>query len=154
MTNGPVIPRYSHTQKAPLCILIYALAVLFVALGWLVQDAPPVRWLFPTIGLLMFVLAASIHHLSVVDQGNELAIHFGPIPLLQKTIPYNEIKSIETGRTFLLDGWGIHLSIRGGWIWNLWGRDCVVLHLKKGTLRIGTNDAENLAEFLAKRIGS
>ncbi len=66
---------------------------------------------------------------------------------------YNEIKSVETGRTLLLDGWGIHMSIRGGWVWNIWGRDCVVLHLKKGTLRIGTDDAENLAGFIEQRIG-
>ena len=36
--------------------------------------------------------------------------------------------------------------------WNLWGRDYVVVHRKKGVLRIGTDDAENLAGFLRKRI--
>ena len=154
MTNHLVIPRYSHKQKAPLCLLIYALAVLFVALGWFIQDVPPIRWMFLPIGLLMFVLAASIHYLLVVDQGDELAIRFGPIPLLRKTVPYSEIKSVETGRTLLLDGWGIHMTIRGGWVWNLWGRDCVVVHLKKGTFRIGTDDAENLAGFLRQRIES
>lgn len=46
----------------------------------------------------------------------------------------------------------IHLSIRGGWVWNLWGRDCVVVHLKNGTLRIGTNDAPNLCRFLESKI--
>ncbi len=153
MTTDTNTSGYSHTQKAPLCLLIYALAVLFVALGWFVQDAPPIRWLFPPIGILMFVLAASIHHLSVVDQGNEMAVFFGPISLLRKTVPYCEIKSVETGRTLLLDGWGIHMSIRGGWVWNIWGRDCVVVHMKKDTLRIGTNDAENLARFLEGKIG-
>jgi hypothetical protein len=97
MTDDPAIPRYSHTQKAPLCLLIYALAVLFVALGWFVQDAPPIPWLFPPIGLLMLVLAASIHHLSVVDQGDKMAVAFGPMPLMRTTIPYCEIKSVETG---------------------------------------------------------
>lgn len=101
----------------------------------------------------MFVLAASIHHLTVADLGNELAVRFGPVPLLRKTVPYNEIKSVETGRTLLLDGWGIHMSIRGGWVWNLWGRDCVVVHLKKSTLRIGTDDAEELATFLRNKMG-
>jgi len=37
-------------------------------------------------------------------------------------------------------------------MWNLWGRDCVVLHLKKGVLRVGTDDAENLARFLEGKI--
>ena len=154
MTTQTTKIGYSHTQKAPLCLLIYALAVLFLALGWFVQDAPPIPWLFPPIGVLMFILAASIHHLTVADLGNELAIRFGPIPLLRKTVPYNEIKSVEIGRTLLLDGWGIHMSIRGGWVWNLWGRDCVVLHFRNGgTLRIGTDDAENLSTFLQNKVG-
>jgi hypothetical protein len=51
-----------------------------------------------------------------------------------------------------LDGWGIHYSIQGGWLWNLWGRDCIVVHLKNGVLRIGTDDADNLSVFLRKRI--
>lgn len=41
------------------------------------------------------------------------------------------------------------MSIRGGWGWNILGRDCVVVYMKKGTLRIGTDDAENLAVILA-----
>jgi len=148
MINDSQIPEYSHTQKAPLCLLLYTLAFIFLLLGFFVQDAPPIRWMFPPIGLLMCVLAAAFHHLSVVDQGEELAIRFGPIPLFLKIVAYNEIISVETGRTLLLDGWGIHMSIRGGWVWNLWGQDCVVVHLKKGTLRIGTDEAENLAGFL------
>ncbi len=153
MTTETTTPGYSHMQKAPLCLLIYALAVVFLALGWFVQDAPPIQWLFPLIGLLMFALAASFHHLSVVDQGDDLVIHFGPVPLFHRNVRYADIGSIEVGRTLLLDGWGIHLSIRGGWVWNLWGRDCVVIHFKNGgTFRIGTNDAENLARFMEGKI--
>ena len=65
-------PEYSLMQKAPLCLLVYALAVVFLALGWIVQDAPPIQWLFPPIGLLMLVIAASFHQLKVVDQGDVL----------------------------------------------------------------------------------
>jgi hypothetical protein len=145
--------EYAHTQKAPLCLLVYALAVVYLALGWFVQDAPPIRWLFPPIGMLMVVLAASFHHLSVVDQGDELAVRFGPVPLFHRRVKYSDIGSVEIGRTTLLDGWGIHLSVRGGWVWNLWGRTCVVVCFKNGgTLRIGTDDAENLVKFLRKRV--
>lgn len=145
-------PEYSHTQKAPLCLLVYALAAVFLALGWIVQDAPPIQWLFPPIGLLMLVLAVSFHHLKVVDQGDVLSVSFSPIPLFGKTVQYSDIVKVEVGRTLQFDGWGIHMSIRGGWVWNLWGRDCVVVHLKKGTLRIGTDDTENLAVFLGSRV--
>ena len=44
------------------------------------------------------------------------------------------------------------MSMRGGWVWNIWGRNCVVVHLEIGTLRIGSDDAENLSEFLRQRI--
>ena len=145
-------PTYRHRQRAPLCLLLYALAVAYLALGWLVRDAPPIPWLFPPIGLLMLVVAASFHHLSVVDRGDVLAISFGPIPLFRRTVRYADIVKVEVGRTRLLDGWGIHYSIRGGWVWNIWGRDCVVVHLQKGVLRIGTDDAANLAGFVKTRI--
>jgi hypothetical protein len=69
------------------------------------------------------------------------------------TVRYSEIVKVEVGRTLILDGWGIHMSIRGGWVWNLWGRDCVVVQLKKGTLRIGTDDAANLEVFLQGKVG-
>ena len=82
---NPNHPKYSHTQKAPRCLMVYAFAVVFIALGWFAQDAPPIQWLFPTIGPLMLVLAASFHHLSVEDLGNVLAIRFGPIPLFRRT---------------------------------------------------------------------
>jgi len=145
--------RYSHTQQAPLCLLVYALAAVFLTLGYFVQDAPPIPWLFPPIGLLMLVVAASFHHLTVQDQGDILSVRFGPVRLFRKTINYTDIASVEVGRTLLLDGWGIHMSIRGGWVWNLWGRSCVVVRYKNGgTLRIGTDDAENLIEFLERKI--
>jgi len=144
-------PAYRHRQRAPLCWLVYALAVVFLALGWLVQDAPPIPWLFPPIGLLMLVVAASFHHLSVVDRGDVLAIRFGPLPLFRRTVRYTDIVKVEVGRTLLLDGWGIHYSIRGGWVWNIWGRDCVVVHFQQGVLRIGTDDAESLARFITNR---
>ena len=144
---------YQHTQRAPLCLLVYALAVIFMVLGVVLQNIPPIRWLYPPLSLLMVVLAASFHHLTVSDEGDRLSISFGPIPLFRRSVRYDDIKSAEVGRTTLLDGWGIHYSIRGGWVWNLWGRDCAVIHFKNGgKLWIGTDDAENLVEFLRSKV--
>ena len=58
---------------------------------------------------------------------------------------------VETGRTMLLDGWGVHFSLAGGSVWNIWGRDCVVIR-HGGITRVGTDDAENLAAFLRTKI--
>jgi hypothetical protein len=144
---------YQHTQRAPLCLLVYVLAVAFMVLGVVLQNIPPIRWLYPPLSLLMLVLAASFHHLTVRDDGDRLSISFGPIPLFRRSVRYDDIKSAEVGGTTPLDGWGIHYSIRGGWVWNLWGRDCAVVHFKiGGKLWIGTDDAENLSGFLNNRI--
>lgn len=145
-------PSYKHVQHAPLCLLVYILAIVFLVLGLVLKSEPPIPWLFPPIGLFMFVLAASFHRLTVEDQIDRLSIRFGPIPLFGRTIRYDDLISAEIGRTTMLDGWGIHMSLRGGWVWNPWGWDCVVVHLKKGTLRIGIDDAEQLAGFLNRKI--
>ncbi len=75
--------------------------------------------------------AALSHHLTVEDEGDRLSVNFGPIPLFRRSVKYENIVKVETGRTTILDGWGIHMSLRGGWVWNLWGRNCVVLRLRK-----------------------
>lgn len=143
---------YRHTQRAPLCLLVYALAVIFLVLGWLLRSEPPLPWILPPVGLLMLVLAASFHHLTVEDEGDQISVSFGPIPIFRRAIRYEDIVSVEIGRTTILDGWGIHMSLRGGWVWNLWGRNCVVLRLRKGILRVGTDDAEGLTGFVNARL--
>jgi hypothetical protein len=143
---------YSHTQKGPLCLILYGSALACVALAWLIGDSPGI-FIAGGVGLLIALVAPAFHHLSVVDQGDVVAIRFGPVPLFRRIVRYADIESVEVGRTLLLDGWGIHYSVRGGWVWNLWGRGCVVVHLKNGgVLRIGTDDASNLARFLEGKI--
>lgn len=106
------------------------------------------------VGLLIALLAPCFHNLTVADKGDVLSIRFGPVLLFARTVNYADIEQVEDGRTTILDGWGIHYSLRGGWVLNLWGRDCVVVHFKNGgVLWIGTDDAEGLAGFLTTRTG-
>jgi hypothetical protein len=94
------------------------------------------------------VLAGAFHHLTVDDAGDSLSIRFGPVPLFRRIVRYEDMSSVEVSQTTFLDGWGIHMSVRGGWVWNLWGRDCVVIHMLNRTLRVGSDDWESLAEYL------
>ena len=151
MTEAAV-PSYSHTQKAPWFLLLYTFGVAFLVVGWMLREEPVVCVGFPVAGAFMLVLGASFQRLTVADEGDRLAIRFGPLPLFQKRVRYNDIREVELGRTTFLDGWGIHLRLRGGWVWNIWGRDCVVIHLQRGTLRVGTDDPENLAQFLRIKV--
>jgi hypothetical protein len=112
-------PGYSHTQKAPLCLILYGSALLCFTLAWMVGSAPG-GFIVAAVGLVIALLAPAFHHLTVVDQGDRLAIRFGPLPLFNRTVGYADIDCVDVGMTLLLDGWGIHDSLRGGWVWNLW----------------------------------
>ncbi|QVL31794.1 hypothetical protein KIH39_23630 [Telmatocola sphagniphila] len=144
---------YSHTQKAPLCWILYASALACLLLAYSIAETP-VLYISGMVGLLLgLFVAPAFHHLTVEDRGDRLAIRYGPMPLFRRTVRYADIESVRVGRTLLFDGWGIHMSIQGGWVWNLWGRSCVVVHFKNGgTLRIGTDDAEGLARFLEGKL--
>ena len=143
---------YCHTQKAPLCLLVYVWAIPFLAVAWVAREDPVAAIVMTIAALVMVVLGASFQHLTISDEGHRLLIRFGPLPLFRKRIWYDDIQSVERGRTMILEGWGINLSPRGGWVWNIWGRDCVVLRVRRRVIRVGTDDAENLARFLKDRI--
>lgn len=153
--GGRITPMntYCHAQRAPLCFLLYAIAIVLFVVAWFFRTVPPFPYLYPPLGVLMLVLAASFHHLTVKDQGERLSITFGPIALFRRSVKYEDVADAEIGRTTILDGWGIHKSLRGGWVWNLWGRDCVAIRFKNGgILRVGTDDVDNLARFIAQKI--
>lgn len=145
--------RYEHVQSAPLHLLLWVSAAGTATAAATAND--PVGRLVLVVGsLLTAVLAASFGRLTVRDEGERLAIRFGPLPLFRRFVPFGEIESAQTGRTTLLEGWGIHLSPGGGWVWNLWGRDCVDLQLTGGRrLRVGTDDPEGLLRGVRSRIG-
>jgi hypothetical protein len=150
MTTAMTTPGYSHKRTAPHCLILYGVGITPVTVAVLLGDDLGIV-IGGSVSLVLVLLASCFHYLAVEDRGDVLAIRFGPVPLFRRTVGYADIGSVEVGRT-LLEGWGIHLSIRGGWVWSLWGRDCVVVRLKDGgTLRIGTDDAENLACFLKRK---
>jgi hypothetical protein len=134
-------------------LILYGIGIAPIAVAVLLGDTVGIV-IAGSVSLILLLLAMCFHYLAVEDQGDVLAIHFGPVPLFRRTVRYTDIGSVEVGRTLLLDGWGIHRSVRGGWVWNLWGRTCVVVHFKdSSTLRVGTDDAENLVQFLQSKIG-
>jgi len=143
---------YRHQQRSPLCLIVYFLAIVQVILAVLLREEWLAMWIFGPVSIILLVLATSFHFLNVEDDGDALLIQFGPIPLFRRCIQYANIKNAVVDRTTLIEGWGIHLSPRGGWVWNIWGRECVAISLRDGMLRVGTDDAENLARFIESRI--
>ena len=147
--------QYDHTQTSPLYLLLIGVGIAMFVGGWLTPEMVVQIILFCS-GVLMFVLALSFRELTVSDESDRLRIGFGPLPLFRRHVLYAEIERVEQARSTLLDGWGIHLSLSGGWVWNLWGFDCVAVWYSKGTktkkVRIGTDDPVGLAAFLNERI--
>lgn len=76
---------------------------------------------------------------------------FGPWPLFRQRIRYADTQHVEVAQTTFIEGWGVHMILRGAWVWNIWGWDCIVIQ-HSGILRLGTNDPVNLLAFLKNRI--
>lgn len=145
--------RYQHTQHSPLHYLLYPIAAAMIATPWLIPNTPMVATVTLFAGGSLFVLLAfCFHKLTVADEGDRLAMNFGPIRLFRKTIPYESITHAEAGRSSLVDGWGIHWVPGRGWTYNIWGFDCVVLHCGNSIIRVGSDDVPNLLALVNSRI--
>ena len=145
---------YSHTQESPLWMILFGSSIPCFVLAWIAREEPIVLAVMIVAALLVVLVGLAFHHLTVEDEGDRLAIRFGPLPFMETSIQYADIQRVEVGRTTILDGWGIHRNPWHGWIWNLWGRDCVVIHRQRGVLRVGSDEAEYLAGFLKSRTGT
>jgi hypothetical protein len=132
-------------------ILLPGLSVLLI--GAMLSGDPEVVAPLLITSVVLTAAAFSFRSLRVVDEGSHLAIRFGPIPVFRRRIAYANIVAAEPDRTSVIDGWGIHWVPGRGWTYNLWGFDCVRLTLAGGkTIRVGTDDARSLAQFVQTRI--
>lgn len=146
--------EYEHTQKAPLGWILLAagaVAAVYVCVLAVLVDPMAAVALAPII-VLFGCLAFCFGSLSVRDEGQYLRVRFGPVPVFGTKIPYAQMTGAEPARSDVLDGWGIHWIPGRGWIYNLWGFDCVRIRLGKKMVRIGTDNVEGLAAFLQTRI--
>lgn len=60
---------YSHTQKAPLCLILYGSALICFAMAWMVGSAPG-NIIAVAVGTVIALLGPAFHHLTVEDQGD------------------------------------------------------------------------------------
>lgn len=75
--------QYAHTQNAPLYLIVAATGIGMFVGAWLVPEQV-VQIILVASGLLMFLLALSFCHLKINDEGDQLLIGFGPLPLFRK----------------------------------------------------------------------
>ena len=144
---------YNHTQHGRWHYILLVFALATVAGAWLARSQPPLVPILMTIAAVFAFCGLIFGSLTICDEGEYLALRFGPLPLLRKRIRYAYITGVEIGRTRIIDGWGIHYMPGHGWTYNLWGFACVKLTLGRKIIRVGTDDAEGLAKVIRETTG-
>lgn len=143
---------YEHVQRSPIHFLLYLLVAFMFVFAWQLRaDVAPSIAVAVT-ALVLFVLALSFQTLTVSDHGENLDVRYGPLNLFGTRIAYRDITEVEAGTSSLIDGWGIHFIPFRGWTLNLWGFECVKISRGSYVIRVGTDDSENLVNFLRERI--
>jgi len=100
--------------------------------------------------VVLMLVGLTFSTLDTEDTGEELEVHFGPLPLIRKRIRYDEIDHFSASRSTWIEGWGLRYTTQG-WLWNARGFDCVLFKVKGKTFRIGTNDMEALLQHLEEK---
>ena len=144
---------YNHTQFGRWHYVLLGVALAACVAAFLARSQPPLAVILAISAAIIAACGLVFGSLTIRDEGQWLAVCFGPLPLLRKTIRYAGITGVEIGRTTIIDGWGIHYMPGRGWTYNVWGFACVKLTLGRKIVRVGTDDAHELAKFLCRQTG-
>ena len=140
--------QYDHTQRGGIHIPVYLTAGLCLLGGWLCREELALAIILAASGAVILPLGMCFHWLRVRDEDEHLDVRFGPLPLFGTRIPYDKITDVQADRSTFLDGWGVHWMPGKGFIYNVWGFDCIRVTLGQKTVRVGTDDIVNLRVFL------
>jgi hypothetical protein len=133
-------------------LILLGVCLLSIGIGLVAPLGTPLSSALSGGGAVGAFFAFSFKYLRVRDEGDCLAIRFGPLPVCRRRIPYLQITGVEAGRFSFWYGWGYRWPSQ--WVvYYLWGFDCVVVNLGPKTVRIGTDDVDGLLGFLRMRIG-
>jgi hypothetical protein len=86
--------------------------------------------------VLFAYLALAFGFMTIRDEDEWLALRCGPLPVFRTKIPYDAITGVTTCRVKTLPGWGF---------------DCVKVTCDRKVIRIGCDDAENLAKLIREK---
>ena len=104
-----------------------------------------------TIPIFLFVILFYLFKLSTQIDEKEIKVVF--FPVIGKTIPWKEIKSVKLFDYGFVGGWGIRFWTKHGTVYNIRGSKGLLLEFLDGkTIVVGTQKEEELKFFL-KDIG-
>ena len=145
--------NYRHTQLGPaffrfgILLFLLAITVMTAAIGeW---DAAAITFgVSVIVGTALFVF--SKFTVEVADDGLTASFGWG---WPRRSLRWDEATAARIVRNRWWYGFGIRW-FPGGILWNVWGLDAVEFDLvKRGKLRIGTDEPEQLLAALAGRVG-
>ena len=150
------LPTYQHTQRGPWSFVLLAVVASNLTLAVRLWGNEPAwaSWLFLSVALLMTFMTFCFQSLTTTVSETSLRVHFGPIPLLEKKVLLEDIVSVRPEKSSLLDGWGVHWTPGKGWIYNMWGFDCLAINLGTRHFRVGTNDPDQVCEVLERALSA
>jgi len=143
--------KYEHKQTSPLHLILYAIGIILLGAAWLSRENRVVSLILVSSAALMILAALCFGCLVVRDEGDVLALRYGPLPIFRRRIPFARITAAEPSRSAVIDGWGIHYIPGRGTTYNLWGFDCVKMKVDNRTVRVGSDDVQGLARFLTEK---
>lgn len=143
---------YEHTQRASLHWFLYPPGVFLLTMAWLNRGQVLTALILFGTTALVVAIGFCFQRLTIRDEGSSLAIRYGPLPVFRTRIAYTDIARVKPGRTSWIDGWGIHWIPGRGYTYNLWGFACAELEVRNRTVRLGSDDLENLIAFLQTRL--
>ena len=86
------------------------------------------------------------------DEGDAVAIRYGPLPVFNKLVPYDEMTSVKAGRSLIIDGWA-SITFPGGVGHITFGVSTArSFTFGNGSFCIGLIDVDNLTAFLQSKI--
>jgi hypothetical protein len=139
-----MIKRYEHTQVG--YFIIVAIVAMMVAIGIIMANAG-VNWIAAIVLVVLVVVLALFHSLTVIISGEELVVHFGP-GAIRRRFKLNEIESCQAVRIPWYYGWGIRLTPQG-MVFRVSGFHAVQIRLNTGReFVIGTDVPQELEEAI------
>ncbi len=137
---------YRHTQFGYGVVgLLFTGIVVLIAAGLAFGWSPAVTAIVCTLALLLPFFS----FMTVEVDDHRLSFRMGVFPL-KKRIPLGEIREAVPVKNRWYEGWGIHLT-SGGWLYNVSGTRAVEVHLRSGgSLRIGTDEPDELLTAISQ----
>jgi hypothetical protein len=143
-----MIKRYEHTQVG--YVIIVGIAAAMAGIGIILANEGS-NWIAIAVLVVLAVVLALFHSLTVTINEEELVVRFGP-GAIRKWFKLSEIESVRAIRIPWYYGWGIRATPQG-MAFRVSGFDAIQLRLTTGKeFLIGTDVPQELEEAIRQAI--